>query len=83
MKSVDVPEFKTRGSDARLSCTYSLEGAELYSIKWYKGDKQFYQFIPAKPDPKRDFMIPSVHIDVSVHPFSKSKKKNMMQQLNK
>ncbi|KAL7638181.1 UNVERIFIED_CONTAM: hypothetical protein RMT77_011806 [Armadillidium vulgare] len=65
---VDVPIYKERGSNAELKCLYSLEGSSLYSVKWYKGDKQFYQYIPAKRQPKSEFPVPTINVDLG---FSK------------
>lgn len=64
---VKVPQYKTCGSDATLACHYSLEGDTLYSLKWYKGDSQFYQYIPANKEPKTFFEIPDIEIDVSTY----------------
>ena len=63
---VRVPQYQTRGDDAQLYCHYSLEGATLYSIKWYKGDKQFYQYIPVRTTAINSFQIAGVNVDVSL-----------------
>ena len=34
------------GRDIAMKCSYELEDDTLYSIKWYKGDKEFYRFLP-------------------------------------
>ena len=34
------------GQDISLTCDYELEDDILYSIKWYRGDKEFYRFRP-------------------------------------
>ncbi|XP_018027438.1 uncharacterized protein LOC108682716 isoform X2 [Hyalella azteca] len=62
---VKVPRYRTCDSEARLSCHYSLEGETLYSLKWYKGDSQFYQYIPGNPQPKTYFKVPGVNVDES------------------
>ncbi|XP_042869281.1 uncharacterized protein LOC122251411 [Penaeus japonicus] len=61
---VAIPEYKVRGSSARLTCNYSLGDFTLYSLKWYKGDKQFYQYIPGNKKTKNTFLVPGVNVDV-------------------
>ena len=34
------------GQDISLTCDYELEDDILYSIKWYRDDKEFYRFRP-------------------------------------
>ncbi|KAA0188394.1 hypothetical protein HAZT_HAZT007321 [Hyalella azteca] len=65
---VKVPRYRTCDSEARLSCHYSLEGETLYSLKWYKGDSQFYQYIPGNPQPKTYFKVPGVNVDIHKMP---------------
>ena len=33
-----------------LECDYKLEGDTLYSLKWYRDDKEFYRYIPRGDD---------------------------------
>ena len=33
-------------SDVSLPCSYDLEDDILYSIKWYRDDKEFYRYLP-------------------------------------
>ncbi|KAK8748082.1 hypothetical protein OTU49_016306 [Cherax quadricarinatus] len=64
MQEVHVPQYKVRGSRAELWCRYKLDNATLYSLKWYKGEKLFYQFIPANNVTKSTFLVPGVNVDV-------------------
>ena len=34
------------GEDITLTCEYRLERDTLYSIKWYRDDREFFRFIP-------------------------------------
>ena len=34
------------GQDVTLICNYQMMGDSLYSIKWYRDDKEFYRYIP-------------------------------------
>ncbi|XP_058121740.1 uncharacterized protein LOC131281089 [Anopheles ziemanni] len=44
---VTVPTAVRKGESAQLFCYYELEDKErLYSIKWYKGKREFYRYTP-------------------------------------
>jgi hypothetical protein len=62
---LDVPEAVLTGDTARLACDYDLEHAALYSIKWYRGDDEFYRFVPKESPPTRVFPLPGINVDVS------------------
>ena len=50
LEAVLVPQYRYRGSNASLLCKYELEpNEELFSLKWYKEDTEFYRHTP--PDP--------------------------------
>uniref|UniRef100_A0A182MUU6 Ig-like domain-containing protein n=1 Tax=Anopheles culicifacies TaxID=139723 RepID=A0A182MUU6_9DIPT len=51
---VTVPTAVRKGDSAHLFCDYELEDKErLYSIKWYKGKREFYRYTPQeKPSMK-------------------------------
>ena len=34
------------GQDVSLFCNYQMMGDTLYSIKWYRDDKEFFRYIP-------------------------------------
>ena len=45
-----MPQYKFRGNNASLLCKYQLEpNEELFSLKWYKGDVEFYRHTPEDP----------------------------------
>ncbi|XP_050706379.1 uncharacterized protein LOC126991729 [Eriocheir sinensis] len=53
-----VPKFVGRGLNASLECDYQvLQDARLYSLKWYKGSSQFYQYIPSKTPTHASFSV--------------------------
>ena len=41
-----IPPHALKGHQAVLRCNYDLEGDDLYSVKWYFNQKEFYRFIP-------------------------------------
>jgi len=47
LEAVLVPQYRHRGSNASLLCKYELEpNEELFSLKWYKEDTEFYRHTP-------------------------------------
>ena len=45
-----VPQYRFRGTNASLLCKYELESnEELFSLKWYKEDTEFYRHTPQDP----------------------------------
>ncbi|KFM72481.1 hypothetical protein X975_22074, partial [Stegodyphus mimosarum] len=46
MLSLDVPTAVMKGDSIWLNCTLDLESDELYSVKWYKNDVEFYRYLP-------------------------------------
>lgn len=62
--TLTVPALIARGSNITLGCSYDLEGDSLYSIKWYKGRREFYRFTP-KENPAMKVFILERQIDVS------------------
>ncbi|XP_076066459.1 cell adhesion molecule 2-like [Oratosquilla oratoria] len=65
VKNVSVPSHEIKGQGVQLLCEYDLEGDKLYSVKWYKGVKEFYRYIPADKPPMQVFEWPGVQVDLS------------------
>lgn len=42
-----IPPHALKGHQAVLRCNYDMEGDDLYSVKWYFNQKEFYRFIPS------------------------------------
>ncbi|KAK4302464.1 hypothetical protein Pmani_025448 [Petrolisthes manimaculis] len=59
-----VPRYVAVGSNVSLECDYVVQRhATLYSLKWYKGSSQFYQYIPTKTEqPHVVFSVPGLHL---------------------
>ena len=60
------PEVVERGREVVLRCDYDLEGAPLYSLKWYRGNYEFYRYSPSETPSTKDFKFPWVTVDVSL-----------------
>ncbi|KAK9871060.1 hypothetical protein WA026_011341 [Henosepilachna vigintioctopunctata] len=48
-----------------LQCRYDLEGEQLYTVKWYKGSKEFFRFIPKELPNTQVFPLPGIDVDLS------------------
>ena len=46
MERVVVPSVVKAGKSVALKCLYEEDGDKLYSLKWWRGDDQFYQYVP-------------------------------------
>lgn len=61
-----VPDAVRLGDTATLTCDYDLEGAQLYTIKWYHYDEEFYRYVPKEIPPSRVFLMDHLNVDVSI-----------------
>lgn len=60
------PHAIQRGQHATLRCIYDLGGAPLYSVKFYRGMREFYRYSPSEVPSSKIFAFPSIQVDVSV-----------------
>jgi len=59
------PPAVRRGQSVVLRCEYQLDGAPLYSIKFYRGQLEFYRFTPGEYPHTKVFQYPGIKVDVS------------------
>ncbi|XP_065353081.1 uncharacterized protein LOC135947983 [Cloeon dipterum] len=52
-----------RGSAITLICEYDLEGAPLYSVKWYRGNREFFRHVPNETPSTEMFPFQGLNID--------------------
>ncbi|XP_066903143.1 uncharacterized protein [Halyomorpha halys] len=65
---VHVPMAVKEGETALLLCFFDLEGDSLYSVKWYKGGREIFRYIPRETPSIKIFPIPGLeelHIEKS------------------
>nr|CAD7264347.1 unnamed protein product [Timema shepardi] len=60
-----LPPVVAVGSSATLLCLFDLEKDPLYSVKWYRGNFEFYRYVPKERPPGRAFSFPGLFVDVS------------------
>jgi hypothetical protein len=62
---VTVPAAVLKDGTATLFCHFDLEGDSLYSVKWYKGRREFYRFTPKEDPAMKIFPIFGLEVEVS------------------
>lgn len=61
--NVSVPRYEELHATVTMSCHFDLDGARLYSVKWYKDDHEFFSYSPAFKS--KGFTLPGITLDVS------------------
>ncbi|XP_017134259.1 uncharacterized protein LOC108150537 isoform X1 [Drosophila elegans] len=59
---VRIPHAVRRSEKAILKCFYDIEDDSLYSVKWYKGRREFYRYTPKETPPMKVFHFPGVKV---------------------
>nr|XP_045620418.1 uncharacterized protein LOC123771741 [Procambarus clarkii] len=62
VEKVVVPPVVLAGRRATLECHYQEDGDKLYSLKWWRGDEEFYQYIPPI---RKDFPATGVTVNLT------------------
>ncbi|PRD36138.1 UNVERIFIED_CONTAM: hypothetical protein NCL1_09533 [Trichonephila clavipes] len=65
IKALQVPESIEAGQVVRLVCLFDPEQEDLYSVKWYKDDVEFFRFLPKDKPANQFFETRDVEVDVS------------------
>ncbi|XP_064109065.1 uncharacterized protein LOC135217024 [Macrobrachium nipponense] len=66
VSGIGVPSVVTSGSTVKLMCSYDQRKDRddpLYSLKWYRGVDQFYEYMPGKVPPVRVYPLPNLNVD--------------------
>ena len=65
--NLNVPSAVRNGSAIYLFCDYELaENEEVYSVKWYKDNVEFYRYLPSnEPYQAKFYRLKGIHLDVS------------------
>lgn len=74
-----IPPHALRGQKAVLRCNYDLEGDNLYSVKWYFNQKEFYRYIPTDNPPVTIF---NHHPGVNVNPQLSTTKEVVLDEID-
>ncbi|XP_055923915.1 uncharacterized protein LOC129954197 [Eupeodes corollae] len=60
---VTVPTAVKRGDSAMLACNYDIENDTLYTVKWYKGRREFYRYTPKENPAMKIFKLPGINVE--------------------
>lgn len=62
MRSVRVPEYVKVGQTPPLVCDYDIQNDQLYSVKWYKDNMEFYRYVPRDTPQKQEFSVTGIKV---------------------
>lgn len=71
------PPVVRLGGEATLLCLYDLEGEPLYSVQWYRGNHEFYRYMPNVSPPGRAFPFEGIVVDMSLSNANQVSLKNI------
>ncbi|XP_013792875.2 uncharacterized protein LOC106476794, partial [Limulus polyphemus] len=60
---LDIPKNVRLAREVTLSCMYDLEEDNLYSVKWYKDDLEFFRYVPKEIPQRQFFPLDGINID--------------------
>jgi hypothetical protein len=63
--SLRVPPAADIFQPLTLICDYDLESRNLYSVKWYKDECEFFRYMPDYDLQSQAFPTPGITLDVS------------------
>jgi len=53
------------GEPIKLECQFDTEGDQLYAVKWYRGNKEFYRFMPKETPQSKVYNSSGIKVNVS------------------
>lgn len=63
---INVPAIAKSGSTVTLTCSFELNGDQLYSLTWWKDDHTFFKYVPgSNTSRKTAYNQPGITVDVS------------------
>ncbi|CAB0042847.1 unnamed protein product [Trichogramma brassicae] len=64
-----TPEVVEQGHEAILRCSYELEDEPLYSLKFYRGEHEFYRYSPNERPQTKIFNFSWIEVDLHTEDF--------------
>ncbi|EFA08523.2 hypothetical protein TcasGA2_TC006176 [Tribolium castaneum] len=63
LTNMTAPALQDPRRDMELHCRFDMGGEELYAVKWYKDDHEFFRYTPAAAVSITQFPVDGVHVD--------------------
>lgn len=57
-----LPTVVQKGDKVDLRCNFQLEGENMYSLKWYRDNVEFYRYIPSEDPSTTVFVMPGLEV---------------------
>ncbi|KAK9870364.1 hypothetical protein WA026_007932 [Henosepilachna vigintioctopunctata] len=64
LTNMTVPVIQDPREDMQLYCEFDMGGEELYAVKWYKDDHEFFRYSPAGSK-LLQFQVTGINVDLS------------------
>ncbi|XP_067143377.1 irregular chiasm C-roughest protein-like isoform X1 [Centruroides vittatus] len=64
LSKLEVPGVVVHGEPVWLNCSFDIETDELYSIKWYKNNLEFYRYLPSDHPPAQKYDLLGIYLDL-------------------
>ncbi|KAF8784488.1 Cell adhesion molecule 2 like protein [Argiope bruennichi] len=61
---LDIPGALHSGESTWLKCQYELGEDELYSVKWYKNNVEFFRYLPSDMPAGQNYELLGVYVDL-------------------
>ncbi|GFX67949.1 ig-like domain-containing protein [Trichonephila clavipes] len=61
---LDIPGALHSGESTWLKCQYELGVDELYSVKWYKNNVEFFRYLPSDMPAGQNYELLGVYVDL-------------------
>ncbi|XP_974094.3 uncharacterized protein LOC662932 [Tribolium castaneum] len=62
LKNMNVPLVADFRQEMDLDCNFDMGGEDLYAVKWYKDDQEFFRYMPSRQPHTMSFPVPGVHL---------------------
>ncbi|CAH1188799.1 unnamed protein product [Phyllotreta striolata] len=63
LTSMSAPKVADLRDIMELDCHFDMGQEELYAVKWYKDDQEFFRYMPRGQQETRLFPVPGVKLD--------------------
>ncbi|XP_044751233.1 uncharacterized protein LOC123311392 [Coccinella septempunctata] len=64
LTNMTAPLIQDPRESMGLFCEFDMGGEDLYAVKWYKDDHEFFRYSPAGQQKLMEFQVMGVHVDL-------------------